>query len=302
MLVGSLLFTAGAVVGLRDPARLAPRQRLSGSSTAASRPHHAGPTRSSSRRCSSGSASVSSCSASSSIPARRCRWRRGSHTASASACDEARALASLALDGALTDDVGRRVLRRHLGECAACARFAAEIASATALLRGAPLEPYRCGPLAARRLGPAAGAHRAHWARWRPPSSRSPWASPRFLRRATRPTPLRPVVAAVDVPAGAPVKLPIGQKSAESDFADGPNALTRRSGARATGARHTRRRWPSTTRAFEALTFDCYGTLIDWEAGLLAALREALPAVEAADDELLEAYAAQRPRRSAARI
>ena len=39
------------------------------------------------------------------------------------------------------------------------------------------------------------------------------------------PTPLRPVVAAVDVPAGAPVKLPIGQKSAESDFADGLNAL-----------------------------------------------------------------------------
>ena len=43
--------------------------------------------------------------------------------------------------------------------------------------------------------------------------------------------------------------------------------------------------------SFEALTFDCYGTLIDWEAGLLAALREALPAVEAADDELLETYA-----------
>ncbi|MBV8194895.1 MAG: haloacid dehalogenase, partial [Candidatus Dormibacteraeota bacterium] len=25
--------------------------------------------------------------------------------------------------------------------------------------------------------------------------------------------------------------------------------------------------------AFEVLTFDCYGTLIDWERGLLAALR-----------------------------
>jgi 2-haloacid dehalogenase len=43
---------------------------------------------------------------------------------------------------------------------------------------------------------------------------------------------------------------------------------------------------------FEALTFDCYGTLIDWEAGLLAAIREALPGVEAGDDDLLEAYAA----------
>jgi 2-haloacid dehalogenase len=42
---------------------------------------------------------------------------------------------------------------------------------------------------------------------------------------------------------------------------------------------------------FDVLTFDCYGTLIDWETGLLAALREALPALDAADDELLERYA-----------
>jgi 2-haloacid dehalogenase len=46
--------------------------------------------------------------------------------------------------------------------------------------------------------------------------------------------------------------------------------------------------------AFDALTFDCYGTLIDWEAGILAGLRTALAPhdVDAADDELLEAYAA----------
>jgi 2-haloacid dehalogenase len=44
--------------------------------------------------------------------------------------------------------------------------------------------------------------------------------------------------------------------------------------------------------AFDALTFDCYGTLIDWEAGILAALRSALPAGNAtADDALLEEYA-----------
>ena len=42
---------------------------------------------------------------------------------------------------------------------------------------------------------------------------------------------------------------------------------------------------------FDALTFDCYGTLIDWEAGILAALRRALPAATAGDDELLEQYA-----------
>jgi 2-haloacid dehalogenase len=45
--------------------------------------------------------------------------------------------------------------------------------------------------------------------------------------------------------------------------------------------------------AFDVLTFDCYGTLIDWERGILAALAPVLAAhgVEAADDTLLEAYA-----------
>jgi 2-haloacid dehalogenase len=45
---------------------------------------------------------------------------------------------------------------------------------------------------------------------------------------------------------------------------------------------------------FEALTFDCYGTLIDWETGILAALRRVLAprGVDATDDDLLEAYAA----------
>ena len=39
--------------------------------------------------------------------------------------------------------------------------------------------------------------------------------------------------------------------------------------------------------AFEALTFDCYGTLIDWEAGILAALRSVVPATAAVDGDLL---------------
>ena len=43
--------------------------------------------------------------------------------------------------------------------------------------------------------------------------------------------------------------------------------------------------------AFDVLTFDCYGTLIDWETGLLAALRDALPGADVGDDELLENYA-----------
>jgi 2-haloacid dehalogenase len=45
--------------------------------------------------------------------------------------------------------------------------------------------------------------------------------------------------------------------------------------------------------AFDVLTFDCYGTLIDWEAGLLAGLRRALgtSADGLDDDALLERFA-----------
>jgi 2-haloacid dehalogenase len=43
--------------------------------------------------------------------------------------------------------------------------------------------------------------------------------------------------------------------------------------------------------AFDALTFDCYGTLIDWEAGILAALRS-IPTLATVDGEaLLDEYA-----------
>ena len=44
---------------------------------------------------------------------------------------------------------------------------------------------------------------------------------------------------------------------------------------------------------FDVLTFDCYGTLIDWEAGILAALRDPLGAhgVDEPDEGLLESFA-----------
>jgi 2-haloacid dehalogenase len=49
---------------------------------------------------------------------------------------------------------------------------------------------------------------------------------------------------------------------------------------------------------FEALTFDCYGTLIDWEAGILRGLRSTLDrhGIDAPDDELLELYATAEER------
>jgi 2-haloacid dehalogenase len=44
--------------------------------------------------------------------------------------------------------------------------------------------------------------------------------------------------------------------------------------------------------AFDALTFDCYGTLIDWETGIAAALQRVVQAhgIEATDRELVDAY------------
>ena len=44
---------------------------------------------------------------------------------------------------------------------------------------------------------------------------------------------------------------------------------------------------------FAALTFDCYGTLIDWETGILAALRTLLRAhaISLPESEVLESYA-----------
>ena len=44
---------------------------------------------------------------------------------------------------------------------------------------------------------------------------------------------------------------------------------------------------------FDVLTFDCYGTLIDWEAGLLAAFRDPIAAhgITAADEDVLSAFA-----------
>jgi 2-haloacid dehalogenase len=53
---------------------------------------------------------------------------------------------------------------------------------------------------------------------------------------------------------------------------------------------------------FSALTFDCYGTLIDWESGILAALRPwaAAHRVEADDELLLAAFARAEARREVA--
>jgi 2-haloacid dehalogenase len=48
---------------------------------------------------------------------------------------------------------------------------------------------------------------------------------------------------------------------------------------------------------FEVLTFDCFGTLIDWETGLLAALKPALSGAggRLSDEDILSLYAEIEP-------
>jgi 2-haloalkanoic acid dehalogenase type II len=44
---------------------------------------------------------------------------------------------------------------------------------------------------------------------------------------------------------------------------------------------------------FDALTFDCYGTLIDWEQGILAELKPWATSTGLSDDAILEAFGAE---------
>jgi 2-haloacid dehalogenase len=55
---------------------------------------------------------------------------------------------------------------------------------------------------------------------------------------------------------------------------------------------------------FEILTFDCYGTLIDWESGILKALHPLLQkhGAKASDEEVLEAYAEAESKAEAERF
>ncbi len=134
-------------------------------------------------------------------------------------CDAARERASHAHDGAL-DDVGRRQLARHVARCVACAAVVDELGAVTAHLRLAPLEAYRC--------------------ELRPPVRRAgrvaPWAASAAavaalvvgivsLPYATGPEARTSLTAADLATAVQPVKLPIGQRSAEDDFRGPPVVL-----------------------------------------------------------------------------
>ena len=139
------------------------------------------------------------------------------------ACDEARSLASAALDGHPLDELHRRLLHRHLRACADCTRFVRRIESIALLLRSAPLETFRCPP-----VGNGTGSRRLRRLREAGTVAAVVVVAvgvASLPQAADAPAPLPRMVATVDVPAGAPVKLPIGQKSAASDFAAGYRAL-----------------------------------------------------------------------------
>lgn len=53
---------------------------------------------------------------------------------------------------------------------------------------------------------------------------------------------------------------------------------------------------------YDIITFDCYGTLIDWETGIISAFQSeaAKGAVELRGDQIIEAYAAEEPAVEAA--
>ena len=48
--------------------------------------------------------------------------------------------------------------------------------------------------------------------------------------------------------------------------------------------------------AVTVLTFDCYGTLIDWETGIISELRKVIPSDGVSDEALLDAYGAEEAR------
>lgn len=50
------------------------------------------------------------------------------------------------------------------------------------------------------------------------------------------------------------------------------------------------------TLGYRLISFDCYGTLIDWETGLLNALRAALPSLDLSEDEFLAKFAEMEPQ------
>jgi len=138
-------------------------------------------------------------------------------------CADARALASLALDGEL-DELGSRQLRGHLASCRDCTRAVGKMRLASELLRSAPRARFRC-ELGRGQLVRACSSGMGGRI----------WAGAAMtlvaLVLATGALPGRDDTAAPSPRAAvvAPLTLPIGQRSAMDDFAASSRAASRAS-------------------------------------------------------------------------
>ena len=136
-------------------------------------------------------------------------------------CADARALASLALDGEL-DELGSRQLRGHVAACRDCARAIGKMRLASELLRSAPRARFRC-ELGRGQLVRACSSGMGGRI----------WAGAAMtlvaLVLATGALPGRDDTAAPSPRAAvvAPLALPIGQRSAMDDFAASSRAASR---------------------------------------------------------------------------
>ena len=133
-------------------------------------------------------------------------------------CAEARLHASLALDGAVRDEERLRDLWDHLGACPACAQLAADLGWATSQVRAAPLCPFRSELTSPRLLRARADAQRGPWTR----AAVVLVAVVVGLSQLPSATDEQPDATAGYAPSSvAPLRLPIGQRSAADDFAVG---------------------------------------------------------------------------------
>ena len=136
-------------------------------------------------------------------------------------CADARALASLALDGEL-DELGSRQLRGHVAACRDCARSIGKMRLASELLRSAPRARFRCDLTPAQLVRTcSSGAGGRIWAGAAMTLAALVLATGALPGRDDDPAP-SPRTAVV-----APLALPIGQRSAMDDFAASSRAASR---------------------------------------------------------------------------
>jgi len=136
-------------------------------------------------------------------------------------CADARALASLALDGEL-DELGARQLRGHVAACRDCARAIGKMRLASELLRSAPRARFRCDLTPAQLVRTcSSGAGGRIWAGAAMTLAALVLATGALPGRDDDPA-SSPRTAVV-----APLVLPIGQRSAMDDFAASSRAASR---------------------------------------------------------------------------